>query len=233
MQAKHYFFQSFLNKQASICQENVTASMPTISQSLMANFLMLWFVGSNALAVDCASPIGSPYKPSAFQPYQPQKVTSLDECYQDNSLASVADHHNAAGEVAPEKPEDLARPFQCEYDNCLKRFKTKYALNDHRRVHTGERPFWCPYEGCDRRFADGSNLIKHKKIHQGIKRYYCSQPKCSKGFLQKSDLTRHAAVHSPMKNFSCNLCGNSLKRKDNLERHYRQVHGAEFQRDES
>lgn len=183
--------------------------MPPITRILIGNLLVIWLVGSNALAGDPS--IWSPHRPSAFQLYQRQEPS-------DNNQISE-------GEVAPEQPLDLARPFQCNYANCPKKFKTIYALKDHSRVHTGERPFLCTYEGCMKRFADRSNLSKHKKIHKGIKRYYCSNPNCGRGFLLKSDFLRHATVHSKMKNFSCRLCRKYFKRKDNLRRHFRQVHG--------
>lgn len=230
MQAR-YFFQLFLIKQVGIWQQNVAASIPTISQVSISIFLVLWLVGSNAVAVDCAPTIGSPNKPSAFQRYQRHEPTAplfMSEYSHDDSFASSDNNQISESEVAPEQPLDLARPFQCNYANCLKKFKTIYALKDHIRVHTKERPFVCAYDGCMKRFADRSNLNKHKEIHAGIKRYYCSYPNCGRGFLLKSDFVRHATVHSTMKNFPCRLCLKYFKRKDNLKRHLRQVHGEEF-----
>ena len=46
---------------------------------------------------------------------------------------------------------------------CDKTFKSKSALNGHKRTVHSEKVFCC--DVCDKQFASNTNLNKHKKIH--------------------------------------------------------------------
>merc|ERR1719309_1229070 len=52
-------------------------------------------------------------------------------------------------------------PLNFVCDICAKAFNQQWALDSHKRTHTGERPFVC--EHCDRPFSDLGNLKKHKE----------------------------------------------------------------------
>ncbi|KAJ0059423.1 hypothetical protein NL108_017615 [Boleophthalmus pectinirostris] len=64
---------------------------------------------------------------------------------------------------------------------CKERFGSKYKLQIHRRVHTGEEPFGCSV--CKKVCADSSSLKKHMRTHTGEKPFSCSV--CKKVFAVK------------------------------------------------
>ncbi|WWC91960.1 uncharacterized protein L201_006913 [Kwoniella dendrophila CBS 6074] len=61
---------------------------------------------------------------------------------------------------------DAGKDWWCDEDGCEKRFKTKFALESHRKaVHLALRPHICPIEGCDKAFPHKSNLTRHIATH--------------------------------------------------------------------
>lgn len=82
--------------------------------------------------------------------------------------------------------------FKCP--RCSKRFKQKWEVARHVRVHTNERPFKCNF--CGKRFKQKAHLKNH------VEKY----------------------VHNPNKNFSCLYCSKKFKTERIVEIHVRNIH---------
>lgn len=74
---------------------------------------------------------------------------------------------------------------------------------------------------CPEIFDSLVELNKHKKAH-GKNRFKC--PQCDKWCADRTKLKTHLVSHQTEKKFSCNLCDQSYKHKNNLDRHVRITH---------
>jgi uncharacterized Zn-finger protein len=101
------------------------------------------------------------------------------------------------------------RHFSC--DICKMIFNSRYNLQIHSRVHTGERPFSC--EVCKKRFSLLSNIIMHLKLHTGERNFSCVI--CKKQFAQRSCIKNHRSVHTGERPFSCKMCNKSFTQSCN------------------
>lgn len=77
------------------------------------------------------------------------------------------------------------RKHVCEV--CSKEFSSKYLLERHTRVHTGEKHFVCTH--CMKAFNQKSSLDAHLRVHIGIRPFAC--PHCSNTFSQRGNLKTH------------------------------------------
>jgi len=57
--------------------------------------------------------------------------------------------------------EDRERPFGCEF--CGRRFRVKYNMKEHVKLHLGDRPFVC--EICRKPFTRPDKLKAHTLRH--------------------------------------------------------------------
>ncbi|KZL86848.1 c2h2 finger domain-containing protein [Colletotrichum incanum] len=116
-----------------------------------------------------------------------------------------------------------ARPFECNWQLCTKRFDTNANLQRHRRIHTNERPYSCTAPGCDKGFIQRSALTVHTRTHTGEKPHQCQHIGCGRRFSDSSSLARHRRVHNDKRPYKCahDGCLKSFWRKTTLERHQR------------
>ncbi|TMW43966.1 hypothetical protein DOY81_010948 [Sarcophaga bullata] len=108
--------------------------------------------------------------------------------------------------------------FKCEL--CGKALSDRRCLELHRRRHLEkpEKAHCC--DTCGKGFSTNSVLNKHKLIHlpEEEKHFSCSE--CGKNFGSKHLMTHHyRAVHLNKYVKICDICGKSLRNKDDFERH--------------
>lgn len=130
--------------------------------------------------------------------------------------------------------EELAkRGSNCEI--CKKKFRSRYHLNMHMPVHTGEKNYMC--DVCRKSYQQKWNLITHvARVHAKEKPFKCKD--CGKAFGYSSHFKRHVKSHLvesmevPKKvkerilnPYSCNVCGKSFDSKYRLELHIRKHYG--------
>lgn len=87
----------------------------------------------------------------------------------------------------------MKRPFECKYDDCDKKFTTRFSLRRHLATHAPAKQFVCVI--CFKKFALGQYLKEHTYIHTGQKPFKCPYANCTKAFRQAGKLSMHKKLH--------------------------------------
>ena len=120
------------------------------------------------------------------------------------------------------------RQFVCPQINCNKRYKRKFELKEHKRIHCSDKPFEC--EECNQRFKLKSHLKAHKLIHSNVKQFIYDVNDCNKSFRYKSNLNDHKIRnHSDIKRHKCfhNNCDKRFVTSTELKQHICHKHSTE------
>ena len=107
---------------------------------------------------------------------------------------------------------------------CMKKFESKYRLEDHMDIHNKQNQYSCTE--CDEKFTTKFTYERHLlENHTEVKSFECNQ--CQSKFSLERNLQRHLKnSHDVIENLECEctICGKTFKRNDNLLQHQRDVH---------
>ena len=79
---------------------------------------------------------------------------------------------------APESTEvgPKGKSHLCTWENCGKSFSSRWGLDRHYRIHTGEKPWVCQIDGCGKGFVDRALLTRHERTHSKERPFLCPHP---------------------------------------------------------
>ena len=83
--------------------------------------------------------------------------------------------------------------YNCTYENCGKRYRSKYSLRRHYLLHRGIKRHVCSY--CGKKFLLAQYLREHIHTHTGEWPYVCNFPGCTKRFRQAGKFSLHRRTH--------------------------------------
>ena len=109
--------------------------------------------------------------------------------------------------------------YQCDWENCEKRFYHKGAWKDHMKRHRGEKTIPCPQ--CGFMFLTTAELNTHLKyVHLKEKSFKCTL--CSYESSRPDALRRHTeSVHEKLRKYECVQCDYKCSEKGSLNKHMR------------
>ncbi|XP_043540224.1 protein krueppel-like, partial [Chiloscyllium plagiosum] len=107
----------------------------------------------------------------------------------------------------------MEKPWKC--GECGNGIPSPFALEIHRRLHTGQRLFTC---------TQLHHLLAHEWVHTSKNPFIC--PVCGQGFTQSHHLLPHQQMHTREKPFSCSVCGKGYTQSYHLLLSFR-VHTGE------
>eukprot|EP00173_Palmaria_palmata_P001952 Plantae.Rhodophyta-Palmaria_palmata.ctg2179.p1 GENE.Plantae.Rhodophyta-Palmaria_palmata.ctg2179~~Plantae.Rhodophyta-Palmaria_palmata.ctg2179.p1 ORF type:complete len:519 (+),score=95.03 Plantae.Rhodophyta-Palmaria_palmata.ctg2179:94-1650(+) len=76
---------------------------------------------------------------------------------------------------------------RCPFDGCTKKFAKKYNLKIHVRRHAGDLPFQCDIQNCGKRFMWHSSFQRHQRSHLRKPKGKRKKTKAGDGMSSKND----------------------------------------------
>lgn len=98
-------------------------------------------------------------------------------------------------------------------DECPKTFVTKYELEEHKLIHSGEYPHSC--KDCDKKFRYTHHLNRHRDQVHSARAYACIAKNCCRRFHTLKELKDHALTHGAVIIIhACQFCFEEFESSD-------------------
>ena len=87
----------------------------------------------------------------------------------------------------------MLHTLQCQWEDCLKVFKTSEACFNHAKSHIDKQNLSCCWKECDSTSTSKTNLINHLYVHIHVIRGTCYI--CNRSFKWRGDYQKHQKMH--------------------------------------